>query len=330
MSKTTDRAKSAVKAGAKSQAVPAVLVGVAGVAILGYLAGNKAESLLEGFTGSLGFGGAGGEGAGAKTSESSSIIDKAVENLTSGITESVKSATEGTGKAVIKTAGSVTKAVIAVPAAVYEGAGEGLRLEAGTVQTSKTKAAITGRTEQGQAWSLNKDSTDQLSKYVGTPGNVVSNILTQNASQVLSGPGDTFSEFTAAEKSVALTNPTPTTILDRVTSLVTGDEQASKYVYKEGGNYSPSSSGGTGSAKIVTKPISQVLIGTKADNVLVKSGLANTVAFDVTAPAVTTLTKSTGSTSKSTSSSSSKTSTYKESGQTKYKDKSGKVHVKVK
>lgn len=333
MSKTTDRAKSAVKAGAKSQAVPAVLVGVAGVAILGYLAGNKAESILGGFTDSLGFGGAGGaggEGARAKTSESSSIIDKVVENLTAGITESVKSATEGTGKAVIRVAGDVTKAVIAVPAAVYEGAGEGLRLEPGTVQTSKTKAAIAGRTEQGQAWSLTKDSTDQLSKYVGTPGNVVSNILTQNASQVLSGKGDTFSEFTAAEKSVALTNPTPTTILDRVTSLVTGDKQASKYVYKEGGNYSPSSSGGTGSAKIVTKPISQVLIGTKADNVMTKSGLANTVAFDVTAPAVTTLTKGTGSTSKSPSSSTPKTSTYKESGQTKYKDTSGKVHVKVK
>ena len=211
---------------------------------------------------------------------------------------------------------------MSTPTAIYQGVSESLKIEPTTIQTSKTKAAIAGRTETGQAWSLAPASTEQLSKYIGTPGNVVSNILTQNASQVLSGKGDTFSEFTAAEKSVALTNPTPTTILDRVTSLVSGDKQASKYVYKEGGNYSPSSSGGTGTAKIVTKPISQVLIGTSADSTLVKSGLANKVAFNTSAPAVTTISKST---SKSSSS-----STYKESGQTKYKDKSGKVHVKVK
>ena len=326
MSKSVkDQATTIIKTGAKSQAVPAVLIGVAGVAVLGYLAGNKAENLIEGLAGSLGFGGA-AEGAGAKSSDTTSTIS---DSIVTKYTETVTDITKSTGDKIINAGVSAAKTgagvIVSTPSAVYKGASESLKIEPSTIQTSKTKAAITGRTEQGQAWSLTPASTEQLSKYVGTPGNVIDNWITQGTSQDLSGAGDTFSEYTTEEKARSTTNPTKTTILSRVSSLLSGDKSSAQKSYIQTGaasetKYNVVAGGGAGLAAMIKSYEQPAATTAKKD--YGASTLGNLTAQ------VATL--NTGTATKSSSSSSSSSKTYKESGQTKYKDASGKVHVKVK
>lgn len=311
------KATTIIKAGAKSQAVPAALIGLAGVALLGYLAGNKAENLLEGFTGSLGFGGT-SEGVGAKTSDGKSIGDAIVSKYTDSLTAATKSIGDtviDAGVGVVKTGAGI---VVSTPKAIYQGASESIKIEPSTVQTKKTQAAITARTETGQAWSLEPASTEQLSKYVGTPGNVVSNWL--EPSGLLSSSGDEFSEFTSSEKQRATSNPTKTTIVSRVTSLLSGDKAGSQKSYVQTGapsetKYNVLSGSVASVAASYTSPTTSV---SKT------SDYGASTLGNLTSQVATLNNSSKNSTKNST------TKTYKESGQTKYKDASGKVHVKVK
>ena len=88
----------------------------------------------------------------------------------------------------------------------YDKAGEAVTIEPMTLKAGSTKRAIEGRSEQGQAWSLSDNSISNLKSYVGTPGNVANEQVKKVKEGIgldnsLSQKGNTFSEFTASEKS---------------------------------------------------------------------------------------------------------------------------------
>lgn len=332
MSKATDTTRKAAGNAAKSQAIPAVLIGLGGVAILGYLGGNKLEDIFGGL-----LGGSTATGNGDKTSTVSEIIERTVSNTVKETSDSIIDSGVSAGSSIVKT-------VVSIPSGVYTGLTESWELQPSTVQTSKTKDAIAARTEQGQAWSLSEKSTDQLSKYVGTPGNVVSNWVEQlSGSSDLSGEGDTLSEYTQEEKANSkYSNPEGLSIA----GLLTGSYFSSKESTL--GSYSGQAKSGTGSSsssssksKFSSEEESSKYASELASKINTSSSIveaaksgADTIIVGGTTYNLTSSTKSGSGTSstyeKSSSSSSNSSNTGSSPGLTKYAKENNKKIVSVK
>ena len=331
-----DKAQTVIKNSLKGSAGEVALIGGAGI-LAYYLLKKSGSEVLEGFVdygNSFDNATAGGTPAGSISEQVSDTISKIVTGISGQIIDSSVNVGKGTGEAVKVGLTTGVKTIVQAPLAILGGIEEGLSFSPSEVQTDKTKAAIAGRTEQGQAWSLTESSTNQLSEYVGSPGNVVENYIQQSTSQNLASKGDEISEYTLSEKSKSSSNPTATTIVSRTTALLTGNKQEATKSYLPGeSTYQVVGGGGSKLQNTINNYDTTLKGWTVGDTFipLADKNVGNNLALiEGTANPIITSKASNNTKVATPAPSSSSNSTYKEGGQTKYKDKSGKVHISLK
>jgi hypothetical protein len=104
----------------------------------------------------------------------------------------------------------------------YDKATKTVTIEPMTLKSSSTKTAIAARSEPDQPWSLSESSIKDVKGYVGTPANVVDEqikkVKESLGTNVISQPGNTFSEYTAEEKA---RSKTQMSFFDKVIGKIT-------------------------------------------------------------------------------------------------------------
>lgn len=106
-----------------------------------------------------------------------------------------------------------------------------------TLKSSSTKTAIAARSEPGQPWSLSESSIQDVKGYVGTPANVVDEQITRVKEKLgvnlISQPGNTFSEYTAEEKA---RSKTEMSLFDKIVGKITSPLKEEPRVVTAGKN----------------------------------------------------------------------------------------------
>lgn len=120
---------------------------------------------------------------------------------------------------------------------VLDSVTKAVTIEPMTLKSGSTKTAIAARSEQGQPWSLSESSIQDVKSYVGTPANVVDEqikkVKESLGTNVISQPGNTFSEYTAEEKA---RSKTQMSFFDKVIGKITSPMKEEPRVVTTGKN----------------------------------------------------------------------------------------------
>lgn len=158
-----------------------------------------------------------------KQSENTSISEISEGNQTDITTTKKESLLKTTSSALSETYNQATKA---------------MRIEPMSLKAGSTKKAIAARDEDGQPWSLSNNSIENVKAYVGTSGNVANEQVKKVKEVIghdnkLSQKGNTFSEYTAAEKA---SSKSETSLFDKIKGVFISPAYESPKILETGGN----------------------------------------------------------------------------------------------